>query len=87
MEYFSDIYQSVALLNGTFSSGDQRFTTNTTEIAARAAWHFLQAWLTNFPQYNPNSTGINLFAESYGGKYGYVCGCFCFSLCVFRVSS
>jgi Serine carboxypeptidase len=40
-----------------------------------AIWHVLQAFLGSFPQYSPgNSTsttvGVNLFAESYGGKYG-----------------
>jgi carboxypeptidase C (cathepsin A) len=75
-------------LNGTFgtanSNADVPFasTANTTEIAAAATWHFLQTWLSTFPQYNPslqpNSTtsdvtqpaGINLFTESYGGRYG-----------------
>ena len=66
-------------LNGTFSSGNGNATTNTTEISALAIWHMLQGFLSAFPQYNPgtraNSTqpgvvGVNLFAESYGGKYG-----------------
>ena len=66
-------------LNGTFSSNSGNSTANTTEIAAHAIWHFLQGFLGTFPQYNPgtnpNSTnpgivGVNLFAESYGGKYG-----------------
>lgn len=66
-------------INGTFSSGNVNTTTNTTEIAAHAIWHMLQGFLATFPQYNPgtysNSTipgpvGVNLFAESYGGKYG-----------------
>ncbi|KAF2136735.1 uncharacterized protein K452DRAFT_279562 [Aplosporella prunicola CBS 121167] len=66
-------------LNGTFGSGNMWGTTNTTEIAAHAVWHFLQTFLATFPQYNPgvkpNSTtvepvGVNLFAESYGGMYG-----------------
>ena len=66
-------------LNGTFSSNNGNLTTNTTEIAAHAIWHMLQGFLGAFPQYNPgtrpNSTqagvvGVNLFAESYGGKYG-----------------
>jgi carboxypeptidase C (cathepsin A) len=68
-----------AFMNGTFSSGDPLSTSNTTEISARAAWHFLQSFLSAFPQYNPgvrpnssvvSTTGINLFAESYGGTYG-----------------
>lgn len=66
-------------LNGTFSSNNFNTTANTTETAAHAIWHMLQAFLSTFPQYNPgmkiNSTqpgvvGINLFTESYGGKYG-----------------
>ncbi|KAI9811228.1 MAG: hypothetical protein M1827_005560 [Pycnora praestabilis] len=68
-----------SFLNGTFSSYNGTATANTTEISAMAIWHMLQGFLSAFPQYNPgtqpNSTqagsvGINLFAESYGGKYG-----------------
>ena len=67
------------LLDGTFSSNNGNSTSNTTEIAAHAVWHMLQGFLGAFPQYNPgtkgNATqpgvvGVNLFAESYGGKYG-----------------
>ncbi|KAL9598257.1 MAG: hypothetical protein Q9219_004616 [cf. Caloplaca sp. 3 TL-2023] len=66
-------------LNGTFSSNNSHASANTTEIAAHIVWHMLQGFLGAFPQYNPaltsNSTqsgsvGINLFTESYGGKYG-----------------
>ncbi len=40
-----------------------------------AIWHMLQGFLTTFPQYTPSSNNsssivsVNLFAESYGGKY------------------
>ena len=70
---------SYSVLNGTFSSNDPGRTANTTQIAAHAVWHMLQGFLGIFPQYNPgtrpNSTqpgivGVNLFTESYGGKYG-----------------
>ncbi|KAI4129133.1 MAG: hypothetical protein LQ338_002368 [Usnochroma carphineum] len=66
-------------LNGTFSSNDGTASANTTEIAAHTVWHMLQGFLGTFPQYNPTitsnathsvSVGINLFTESYGGKYG-----------------
>lgn len=66
-------------LEGAFSSNNGTATANTTAIAAQAIWHMLQGFLGTFPQYNPgtrpNSTqsgivGVNLFAESYGGKYG-----------------
>ncbi|KAH7168792.1 Alpha/Beta hydrolase protein [Fusarium sp. MPI-SDFR-AT-0072] len=62
--------------NGTFSSNNGNFTANTTETAAMAVWHMVQGFLTTFPQYQPasrsrnSSLGINLFAESYGGRYG-----------------
>lgn len=71
--------RSSTFLNGTFSSNNFNTTANTTETAAHAIWHMLQAFLSTFPQYNPgtkiNSTqpgvvGVNLFTESYGGKYG-----------------
>ena len=66
-------------INGTFSSDNVNTTTNTTEIAAHAIWHMLQGFLATFPQYNPGTysdstipgpVGVNLFTESYGGKYG-----------------
>lgn len=62
-------------LNGTFSSLKTNNTANTTETAAIAVWHMLQGFLGAFPNLLPgNSTikavGINLFVESYGGKYG-----------------
>ena len=62
-------------LNGTFSSQKPDATANTTEIAATAIYHMMQGFLATFPQYNPpdnSSLGVNLFAESYGGKYGPV---------------
>ncbi|KAM0716484.1 hypothetical protein Q7P37_007929 [Cladosporium fusiforme] len=76
-------------LDGTFGTANSKehiswsASPNTTEIAAAATWHFLQSWLSSFPQYNPAvrpnvtspqvpeaAVGIHLFTESYGGKYG-----------------
>lgn len=48
-------------------------TSNTTEIAAVGTWHLVQAFFSVFPQYRHPENGpvnINLFAESYGGRYG-----------------
>ncbi|KAF2690181.1 carboxypeptidase S1 [Lentithecium fluviatile CBS 122367] len=68
-----------AVLNGTYSTGNEDHTENSTVIAASAAWHFLQGFLSAFPRYNPGQhpnltvtepTGVHLFAESYGGQYG-----------------
>ncbi len=72
-------HPAYAFLNGTFSSQIGNQTANTTEIAAHTVWHLLQGFLRTFPQYNPGlktskrqpgTVGINLFVESYGGKYG-----------------
>lgn len=66
-------------LNGTFGSGNSSASTNTSTVAAHSMWHFIQGFLATFPQYNPGlrpngsgdgRVGINLFTESYGGRYG-----------------
>ncbi|KAI1803303.1 alpha/beta-hydrolase [Daldinia bambusicola] len=62
-----------AYLNGTFSSMNVTHTANTTETAAIAIWHTLQGFFGAFPGLKPpkdNILGVNLFSESYGGKYG-----------------
>lgn len=72
---------ATAFIDGTFSSNSENSTANTTEIAAHAIWHMLQGFLGVFPQYSSgvgaakyanSSTAVyvNLFTESYGGKYG-----------------
>ena len=75
----TDPSENITSVRGTFGSFDTDATANTTQIAAHAVWHFLQGFLAAFPQYNPGTrpnstatepTGINLFAESYGGIYG-----------------
>ncbi|KAI1954936.1 hypothetical protein LOZ12_000816 [Ophidiomyces ophidiicola] len=57
---------------GVFSSNDGATTVNTSATAAKAIWHMLQVFLTTFPslKFNSESADINLFTESYGGKYG-----------------
>ncbi|KAI5922426.1 Alpha/Beta hydrolase protein [Camillea tinctor] len=63
----------IAYLNGTFSSLNPNNTANTTETAAVAVWHMLQGFFGAFPELNPAENdilGVNLFTESYGGKYG-----------------
>lgn len=62
-----------ASLNGTFSTAESDNTVNTTELAATAVWHLLQGVLSSLPQYQPPGSQpmeVNLFAESYGGRYG-----------------
>ncbi|TWU77746.1 hypothetical protein ED733_008576 [Metarhizium rileyi] len=69
----SDSSPPWASMNGTFSTANTSTTANTTEIAAVGIWHLVQGFLTTFPQYQPranSSIAVNLFAESYGGRYG-----------------
>lgn len=70
-----------SFINGTLATGIKNNMENSTIIAARAAWHFLQGFLSAFPHYNPGHhgdeaatepTGVNIFTESYGGQYGPV---------------
>ncbi|KKA26396.1 hypothetical protein TD95_001405 [Thielaviopsis punctulata] len=60
--------------NGTFPSVTSTITT--TRQAAAVVWKSLQGFFGVFPEFLPNCTskalGINLFAESYGGKYAPV---------------
>jgi carboxypeptidase C (cathepsin A) len=85
-----------SFLNGTFSSNDQTATANTSQLAAHSVWHFLQAFLRTFPEYSrppPNmdssssSASIDLFTESYGGRYGPAIGSFFQTQNTLRASS
>ncbi|KAG5980706.1 hypothetical protein E4U55_003731 [Claviceps digitariae] len=55
---------------GTISSLKGSHTTNSTQQAAHALWHFAQSFFTEFPHYKPNDDRISMWAESYGGHYG-----------------
>ncbi|KAL4801019.1 Alpha/Beta hydrolase protein [Aspergillus venezuelensis] len=55
---------------GTFPSLNASTTANTTENAARALWHFVQIWFTEFPAYKPHDDRVSIWTESYGGRYG-----------------
>lgn len=53
---------------GTFSSGDQNTTANDTQNAAKAMWHFAQAWFQEFPAYKPSDDRISIWTESVCSK-------------------
>ncbi|KAG6007202.1 hypothetical protein E4U21_006221 [Claviceps maximensis] len=55
---------------GTISSQKPSHTTNSTQQAAHALWHFAQTFFTEFPHYKPRDDRISMWAESYGGHYG-----------------
>ncbi|EEH06079.1 carboxypeptidase [Histoplasma capsulatum G186AR] len=70
-----DFSNGVPVQNNTFWVGSYpsqipQNTANNTLNAARAFWHFSQAWFQGFPQYKPTNSKISIWAESYGGKYG-----------------
>ncbi len=56
--------QNNTFLVGTFSSGNQNTTANDTQNAAKALWHFAQAWFQEFPAYKPNDDRISIWTES-----------------------
>ncbi|KAK4235296.1 hypothetical protein C8A03DRAFT_46548 [Achaetomium macrosporum] len=57
-------------LLGTFPSQDPLSIANTTATAALAAWHFMQMWMQQFPEYKPKDNKFSIWSESYGGHYG-----------------
>ena len=62
---------SVAPPDGRYSVIDP-YMTDTTDLAAVAAWHVLQGFLANLPQLDATvkPKTFNLWTESYGGHYG-----------------
>jgi len=62
--------QNNTFLVGTSSSQNLTYTSNSTNHAAHALWHFAQTWFEEFKVYKPHDEKISLWTESYGGKYG-----------------
>ncbi|KAI9845827.1 MAG: hypothetical protein M1837_004507 [Sclerophora amabilis] len=60
--------QNNTFLVGTWPSGDDDNTANSSMTAARAMWHFAQVWFDEFPEYKVEK--FNIWTESYGGTYG-----------------
>ncbi|KAK0715340.1 Alpha/Beta hydrolase protein [Lasiosphaeris hirsuta] len=57
-------------LQGVFPSQSPISSANTTSTAARAAWHFMQIWMKEFPRHKPKDDKFSIWTESYGGHYG-----------------
>ncbi|PLB44803.1 carboxypeptidase S1 [Aspergillus steynii IBT 23096] len=55
---------------GVFGSGDLNGTVNSTTTGARVFWDVLQVWMVEFPEYNSTDNHINIWTESFGGRYG-----------------
>jgi hypothetical protein len=56
--------QNLTYYVGTYPSQKSHSTANSTENSAVAMWHFLQTWITEFPEYQPLNNKINLWTES-----------------------
>ncbi|EFW18239.1 serine carboxypeptidase [Coccidioides posadasii str. Silveira] len=63
---------STTKIAGLFASQNISNTANTTENAARQFWYFLETWAQDFDRYTNNrqNFAINIWTESYGGRYG-----------------
>ncbi|TPX11653.1 uncharacterized protein E0L32_007632 [Thyridium curvatum] len=62
--------QNATFFTGTFPSNNRNRTSQGTQNAAVALWHFAQVWFQEFPGYHPNDSRISIATESYGGRYG-----------------
>lgn len=63
-EHVDNVSNNATSYIGTFPSGIQNATANSTTIAAHAAWHFAQTFFTEFPAYKPNNDKISIWTES-----------------------
>ncbi|XDG02163.1 hypothetical protein ABKA04_001778 [Annulohypoxylon sp. FPYF3050] len=66
----SDDEGNITFVPGKFSSQNVANTANTTQNAARQFWNFLQVWTQDFEKYTTSDDSINIWTESYGGRYG-----------------
>ncbi|KAI1096759.1 carboxypeptidase S1 [Rostrohypoxylon terebratum] len=66
----SDSEKGDTFIPGKFSSQNVSHTASTTQNAARQFWNFLQVWTQDFEQYESSDDSINIWTESYGGRYG-----------------
>ena len=58
---------NLTAVKGKFSSQDPTRAANTTQIASRALYHFIQAWFGEFEQYRRDN--ISIWSQSYGGHF------------------
>lgn len=55
---------NITIFPGTVSNPNLAFTTNNSNIAAKAMWHFAQVWFETFPIYHPQDDSISLWTNS-----------------------
>ncbi|KAI9708910.1 MAG: hypothetical protein M1820_003604 [Bogoriella megaspora] len=60
---------NITFLTGTFASPNISEIPYTAVGAAPAMWDFMQTWIQEFPEYQPDGGNFSIWAESYGGHY------------------
>ncbi|KAF2637301.1 alpha/beta-hydrolase [Massarina eburnea CBS 473.64] len=55
---------------GTFASSNPNNAPNTTIAASKIMYHFMQAWMQDFPEYKTKDNKFSIWGESYDGHYG-----------------
>ena len=63
----ADVPLNLTSVKGIFPSQDPTKAANTTQIASRALFHFLQAWFEEFDIYRRDN--ISIWSQSYGGHF------------------
>ncbi|KAF1958446.1 alpha/beta-hydrolase [Byssothecium circinans] len=61
---------NLTFLTGTFTSGKPSNAPNTTIAAGKIMYHFMQAWMQEFPEYKSKDNKFSIWGESYDGHYG-----------------
>lgn len=57
--------QNNTLIVGTYPSQNSNHTAHGVRDAAKAAWHFMQTFTQEFPEYHPNDSRISVTTESF----------------------
>ncbi|KAF2667488.1 alpha/beta-hydrolase [Microthyrium microscopicum] len=58
-----------SIQNGVFASQSAFNTANTTGIAARTMWRFMQAFVGDFPEYKPKNNELSIWGTAYAGRW------------------
>jgi carboxypeptidase C (cathepsin A) len=61
---------NLTFMTGTFASMNPSAAPNTTIASARTMYHFMQAWMQDFPKYKSKDNKFSIWGESYDGHYG-----------------
>lgn len=57
--------QNNTFIVGTYPSQNSNHTAHGVRDAAKAAWHFMQTFTQEFPEYHPNDSRVSVTTESF----------------------